>query len=568
MAAAVLGLSASVVITTAPPAAAFVPAPVLPAALSVMEVGTASGGLAAAAGGLCATGAGCAVVVGGLAIAAGAFLAYTFSDEIFSWVETETGFGTSDGYSWPYDGGPGTPVSPLASGSINTSNWTVMVTSQPNNSKVIFELQCRLPSGSVTSDLIFVPTEYPANTYWFTGAQSWLQNCERSTSLGGWGGVVQWFGTRVYRDGEYNLLAVSYWNPVAEPSTTVDVQCRLPDGSVVSRPQVSTPGVPTSGSIAIPNCSDEYPGSRTEDVAVNQVLPDGTVRPVAHWAVNNTALAAYPDCAPSDAECALQVLKQPSGSVCTSSLSGCGQWWEYMEANPSSDKFRCKWGPYSVPLSWCKPLRYAYQAAPVTDASGWPTAADPAYSPSADPVTDTDPGTGGGTTPIPALDDPFTLPEEGTTDSPGACSLGWGDLLNGAVVYKAVSCALSWAFVPRTDFMTETATELETSWSSSSVGTFVTAGRTMVEGLSDSLTTTTDCQGPGMPIPLAFMDETETFYPLEACDGIRKDMADRVHLIATVVLVFMGGVLLVNTVLRAFGLPKLFGGSEAVSDGN
>ena len=75
--------------------------------------------------------------------------------------------------------------------------------------------------------------------------------------------------------------------------------------------------------------------------------------------------------------------------------------------------------------------------------------------------------------------DPTSSPYVPPQPAPGGggCDLGgWSSVLDGSIIYKAVGCALVWAFVPSPETWQSVQTRGATAWSSSAVGAYVTAG--------------------------------------------------------------------------------------------
>jgi len=153
-----------------------------------------------------------------------------------------------------------------------------------------------------------------------------------------------------------------------------------------------------------------------------------------------------------------------------------------------------------------------------------------------------------------------TLPGPGPVIEPttptGSCSLGWGDVLNGSILFDAVSCALSWAFVPSAA-ATVTATSTVTSaWNASGVGQLLTSVKNSAGVVWGTFTQSTGCGGIAFTVPFDGMDfQTEV---LDSCVEPTKTMADWSRNILTVVIVLGGGLMVINTFLGAFGWPQLF----------
>lgn len=134
----------------------------------------------------------------------------------------------------------------------------------------------------------------------------------------------------------------------------------------------------------------------------------------------------------------------PDGVTSCGSLAvACPEWYSDPQR---SDNYECRWGPYSVALSYCSTMRTPGEVRPNTrlnpDGSQtvveWPSA-EPDPQIDGDTYTGTGPGTGIGPS-----------GEPGPTDSTGSECFprGWGALNPAEWVLKPVGCALVWAFVP------------------------------------------------------------------------------------------------------------------------
>lgn len=147
----------------------------------------------------------------------------------------------------------------------------------------------------------------------------------------------------------------------------------------------------------------------------------------------------------------------------------------------------------------------------------------------------------------------YTWPEP-TTDpetDPGDCSLGWGDLLNGSIVYKAVSCALKWAFVPPAGTFEALGDQLAADFNATAIGTVYEAGDDILAPVV-SAEASTDCGGPVIDAsPVGLPDD---FRPLNTCgEGAAEVMAFWLPLSAVIVYI---GVFFncARILMRVFGI--------------
>ena len=151
----------------------------------------------------------------------------------------------------------------------------------------------------------------------------------------------------------------------------------------------------------------------------------------------------YPACL-SPGACAITLWQvTPSGLLSCGALAvACPEWY----ADPlRSDNFECRWGPYTVALSYCSTMRTPGEVRPNTrlNPDGSQTVVEwPSASP--DPQIDGDTYTG--TDPVPGPDD---LPAPSDSESSDCFPRGYGAFNPAEWVVKPVGCALAWAFVPK-----------------------------------------------------------------------------------------------------------------------
>jgi len=168
----------------------------------------------------------------------------------------------------------------------------------------------------------------------------------------------------------------------------------------------------------------------------------------------------FPNCV-SDVGSETCYLRLYDGSDwCGPGAVACPYWVDQETAEPG--RFRCLYGPYSVPLTDCSAYRKpGVGVLPNRDVNGDPiaiTAPAPAPAeipPAVDPVTGTQ---------LPNWIAP-DAPGGGTTLlQSGECfPSGWGLLNPVEWIYRPIQCGLEWAFVPRTSVMTATVTGLQTA---------------------------------------------------------------------------------------------------------
>lgn len=211
---------------------------------------------------------------------------------------------------------------------------------------------------------------------------------------------------------------------------------------------------------------------------------------------------------------------------------------------------------------------YPIQTAAPTYKPKWQAIPDPVKATALDPtntVTLTDPQPTTGNPPIVEVTSvpvDSSTPDPGTDGSSSFCGLTFGDLLTGFVVFKATGCALQWAFVPSTGVVATEVAALQASWASSAVGTFTTTATGVVGSVAGIFTVADVCGGVPVSFDLEGVEFSGTF--LDSCNQPMKTIADTTRLILTVVVVLFGALLILNTILLAFGLPRFMdrGGSD------
>jgi len=162
---------------------------------------------------------------------------------------------------------------------------------------------------------------------------------------------------------------------------------------------------------------------------------------------------------------------------------------------------------------------------------------------------------------------PITSPGVDTPTGTDFCSFSFGDVLNGAIMFKAVGCALSWAFVPAPNVLAVEVAEAQASWTGSRVGTFVAPVMEFPGQFASWGDAEPDCSGPKFTIPLgSFSQEVE---PMNACEEPMATVAFWIKLALTAFLVWAGITMVINPILLAMGLnvlPSVTGVSDG-SDG-
>lgn len=568
-AAGVFVVSGALVLSTAPPAQAFDPGPVIVGTLTSI-VGGSGATAAAAATGLCSTGVGCVVLGVAAAAAIGYGIYQTFQHpQVIPFIGE--GLDTAD--AEPHEAAPDNP------GHAQIGYMDTMDTAA--NPAVEFAYDA-------DDDAIRVWWRYGA---WYSaGVYQYDGHCSGGAHYTGnglyyadsipAGGVListatsGAFGDLMRCSAAGSLLDLKIWNcNYCAPSDSVLVEdfayqdgspidtdnaietetivtCRNPDGSTWTVTVTGTTDQ-RAGIAEIPSCVDEEnPDGLPIEIVIGTRPATGSGAYVEQigWTVNGTP-EEYPGCYEAGAHCKLTV--EVDGHTCAVGVLGCSKWPSINAANPSL--VDCKWGSYSVPMSWCAPLKKAYTVVTGTNIPenetelegypiGWP---DDVPGVGTRPTTDveTDPPP---TPPVPVPEVPNPTPE-------GVCGIGWGDLLNGVVVYKAFTCALSWAFVPSSAALASIGDDLSGAFDSTGVPAWVDAAGTVPEALSETAEGAAggSCAGPGFSFSLVPDRDPYEVHPLSVCDEPMSTIAPIVRAVVAVGVVILGVRSIIRPVLAS-----------------
>lgn len=197
--------------------------------------------------------------------------------------------------------------------------------------------------------------------------------------------------------------------------------------------------------------------------------------------------------------------------------------WPQVESNPET--WRCRMGQPGqvsfvvVPLQWCQTM--------VPEPSGQKT-----------PV-------------------PVSNPEPNPAPSPGASPggegcLSWGDVWDGSIMYKAVGCALVWAFVPTEGKIQTELSRVENSWSQSEVGQFFESF-SVLPGMFN-FGGSANCEGPVFSFRPVEDGELVTVKPLYSCDGFAQTMSTFSKAISFVVVGVVGAMGIARLLGYSFGM--------------
>lgn len=243
---------------------------------------------------------------------------------------------------------------------------------------------------------------------------------------------------------------------------------------------------------------------------------------VSHGTVPDSILNAMPNaCFNAGSMCILDLQAKVGTDwrTCFGPAVDCTNWWTQ---SPPLHEYRCVYG--SAVIGWtATPLRQCRQY----DSMLTPTPTKViVYPPQPPVVPDPDPG-----------------------GSSSLCDIGFADVLSGVVMFKAVGCAIEWAFVPDAETMQVLTGELKARLEDSALGGVgdLIGG---VFGPASSDPTNGDCHGPHVVVPQAHVDA----YPFQACTAPQTTFAAASRMVLSIT--FLGGAALLaaRTVGRSFGL--------------
>ena len=236
-------------------------------------------------------------------------------------------------------------------------------------------------------------------------------------------------------------------------------ECISSAGTIAWATGPSVPG--DNGAMLMPSCEKAGLGHGTGRTTVTALREGGGTQTV--WDTGATPLMdpATPLCDPGRASsgCTLEVLKDDL--PCRSGDVECENWEEEAPKNPQ--RWKCKFGPYTLPLSACNLLEQAYApgGSPVNDENtdGNPATRSllgPSGQPAPAPAPVTAPGAGTSGDPVPGA---AGQPGPGAEPEESACwPTGWGMLNPLEWVYKPVVCAAKALFQPKTSLQTRVTT--------------------------------------------------------------------------------------------------------------
>jgi hypothetical protein len=122
----------------------------------------------------------------------------------------------------------------------------------------------------------------------------------------------------------------------------------------------------------------------------------------------------------------------------------------------------------------------------------------------------------------------YDFPPEGGDPSPHEdgpqtdCDFGWGDVLTGRIVLKAIKCGLTWAFVPRAAWLETQSGLWRSSWEASPPGVALGTLGAWFAPFGDLATGAgSDCLGPAITVEIPGAGTVlDNAHPTAVCDGL------------------------------------------------
>lgn len=153
--------------------------------------------------------------------------------------------------------------------------------------------------------------------------------------------------------------------------------------------------------------------------------------------------------------------------------------------------------------------------------------------------------------------------DPGPASDPNGCGIGWGDLLTGAIVYKAVSCALAWAFVPAAGQLATAQGTLSGAFSGSIFGDVFSGFSAWFTPFGVLGTSGGDCNGPDItinnPMPVTSANHLPSvlvnhWHPWAACANPALYVSNVWIGLSSFVTYFAASLLGLRAVLGALGM--------------
>jgi hypothetical protein len=215
------------------------------------------------------------------------------------------------------------------------------------------------------------------------------------------------------------------------------------------------------------------------------------------------------------------------------------------ETQPKGNEYTCHYGGRLVDIKFCR-AKYGSNPRvkePVPIDEPLPTKEPLPYPETAPPF------------------DPVPVPEP--TPGPGSDScMRWslGDILTGVIVFRAVGCAVEWAFVPPPGTFEATQAAMSASAQASGPMVFLAEVGAIVGDTSDGLAGMMqgNCLGPSVTLP----NYEDPIRPLNACDPPVSTVAGWTRLGSTIVFAALGLLAAARIVLASLNIATPWGKSD------
>lgn len=321
-----------------------------------------------------------------------------------------------------------------------------------------------------------------------------------------------------------------------------------------------------AGGVKMPSCEARGLGHGTGKTQVVLLKPDGTQQTV--WDVPVAPMdPATPLCDPGRAGsgCVLEVLKD--GQPCATGDVECENWASEKSKDPT--RWKCKFGPYTLPLSACNALEQAYRpgGAITTDENtdGDPAtrndndlSGQPVPQPLPGPIAGTNPGTTPGNAPAPGAGGSVAPGPSGDPEARQCFPTGWAAFNPVEWVMKPVSCALSAAFVP-TPATVQTRTDaIKTKFENVGFARITTAWMATFQAAGGG----SGCAGPTVNFQMSGVHQT--LQPFNACSAPMNTVAGVSYGVSAIAMVLFGGLGIARAIAAGFGFNFSMGkGSDS-----
>lgn len=444
-----------------------------------------------------------------------------------------------------------------------TGSVSVRWNANSNNSgewQTSVKLNCRTASGALS----VVDWSISANSYQPYQVRTFATQCPAGSTMtgavAGAGGTHPAFPLRSTAPGPMNVMTAGTYSPEGfnpkspEISYTVSSECIDAAGNLST---VSATVAGDVGALKVASCEAAGKGHGTGKTDITALRPGETI-PQPVWSVPRpTADPATPLCDPGrpGSGCVLSV--ELDGKPCEAGNVECENWAELQRNDPTNTRLKCRFGPYTLPMSACNLLEGAYWpgGAPATDANtdGNPDTRsnlDPNGNPVAPPAPVTSgqpvPGGAGQTAP------------DASTQQKNCFPTGWAALNPVEWVMKPVGCALESAFVPSPQVMQTQTTRIDTRFKTVGFQRVATSWLSTFESVGGG----SGCSGP--TITFSMRGVNQSLQPFSACAAPMSTVAGVSYAVSSIFIVLFGGLGIMRAIGAGFGFNFTMGrgGSE------